>query len=129
VPQSERVTDLANVRILLVEDNERLRRALVRSLEEFGCRVDQAGSGEQALEAVRRGERYGVLLSDIRMPGALNGIALADEVVRISPDTRVLLQSGYYETGSTTYPTLNKPYTLEQLIAALQDLIGARRAF
>jgi CheY-like chemotaxis protein len=113
--------DFSTITVLLVEDNEHLRRMIARSLGVLGCKVAQAANAEDALRQIEGGQACDLLLSDLRMPGDVDGVALADRVVALRPGTRVLLQTGYYENLSERYPLLHKPYTLDELIAAIES--------
>jgi DNA-binding NtrC family response regulator len=118
---------LAGRKILLVEDNERLRKILVRSLEVLGCNVAQAQDARSAMAALVDGVDCELLLTDLRMPGDIDGVELAHRVTRLRPGIRVLLQTGYYENFAADYAVLQKPFTLDQLFAALQSVLGAQR--
>ena len=104
---------------LLVEDNERLRRVLELSLAEIGFEVSSAANGDAARQLLEQGNRPDLLFSDIRMPGQLNGVQLAGWTVAHRPGTRVLLQTGYAEENAGEFAVLRKPFTAEELIAAI----------
>jgi CheY-like chemotaxis protein len=63
------MTESARPRALVVEDDGDLRRAMDRFLERVGFTVATSPSGDHALERVRRGERFALVVSDIHMPG------------------------------------------------------------
>jgi CheY-like chemotaxis protein len=113
--------EFSGLKVLLVEDNDQLRRIMGRSLESLGCEVIAAANAADALTVVRSGRLFDLLLSDIRMPGDMDGVELADSVRAQCPTTRVLLQTGFYENQSTEYLTLNKPFSMEELTAALRS--------
>ena len=84
-----------NATVLVVEDDEPVRRLAVRALERFGYRVLAAGHGEEALAVARAFEGpIALLLTDVVMPG-LSGRELAEQMVALRPDTRVVYMSGY----------------------------------
>jgi CheY-like chemotaxis protein len=83
-------------RILVVEDEESVRTVICEQLQSLGYEVTQVGNGEEALEQLRV-KRFDLLLTDVVMPGRLNGKGLADEVGRRWPDTRIVFMSGYPE--------------------------------
>ena len=87
-------------RILVVEDEEAVRAVIGEQLQSLGYQVAQAGNAEQALEQLRAG-RFDLLLTDVVMPGRLNGKGLSDEVARLWPDTRIVFMSGYPENELT----------------------------
>ena len=80
-------------RILLVEDDEIMRVTLYDRLKKQHWLVDQAVDGREALRLIET-ETYHLVLSDIRMPG-LDGNRLLEEVVRLSPDTDVILMTAF----------------------------------
>src|SRR5690606_38321977 len=81
--------------ILLVEDEERVRRTAASTLRELGYRVVEAGTAATALEALYQVDGLRLLFTDIVMPGFANGYALAREAVRRRPGLRVLYTSAY----------------------------------
>ena len=97
--------------ILVVEDEETLRRNLVRYLEQQGHRVDGFGAAEPAIEAAAQTD-YAVALVDLRLP-AKDGITLAAELAQRSPETAVLLMTAYGSVESV----------IEALRAGVQDYL------
>jgi len=85
-------------RILVVEDEEAVRAIVGEQLRGLGYDVQLAGDAEQAL-ALLRSHRFDLMLTDVVMPGRLNGKGLADEVERSWPGTRVVFMSGYSENA------------------------------
>src|SRR5581483_114083 len=83
-------------RILVVEDEEAVRAIVGEQLRGLGYDVQLAADAEQAL-ALLRTHRFDLMLTDVVMPGRLNGKGLADEVQRSWPGTRVVFMSGYSE--------------------------------
>ena len=81
--------------VLLVEDDEGVRRMTKRVLEEGGYRVLEAANGLAALELLRSTSgRIGLVLTDVVMP-EMSGRDLADRIVELRPGTPVLFTSGY----------------------------------
>src|SRR4029077_7874236 len=87
--QSERST------ILVVEDEILVRLMIAGYLREFGVKVVDAGNAAEATRILRSGEAVEVVFSDIRMPGKMDGIALAKWIARNKPDVGVVLTSGH----------------------------------
>jgi PAS domain S-box-containing protein len=85
-------------RILVVEDEDAVRAIVGEQLRGLGYDVQLAGDAEQAL-ALLRSDRFDLVLTDVVMPGRLNGRGLADEIVRSWPGTRVVFMSGYSENA------------------------------
>jgi DNA-binding response OmpR family regulator len=85
-------------RVLVVDDEGAIRYSVSKTLQRIGYQVDEAASGEEALEALGKQE-YDVVLTDIRMPG-LTGVELLKRIKEISPDAIVILMTGYASLGT-----------------------------
>ncbi|BAL95851.1 hybrid sensor histidine kinase/response regulator [Rubrivivax gelatinosus] len=120
---------LYGVRVLLVEDNPELADVTAGLLDSLGCRVVRARSPEEALALVGDGRRLDVVLSDVVMPGDMDGIALARELRRCLPQLPVVLISGFSSAlqDGHGFPVLAKPCTPEELVRALRQAIDGRR--
>jgi CheY-like chemotaxis protein len=82
-------------RILVVDDEEGIRRSAVRVLSRYGYRVDEATDGEHAMAAIRgAGSPFNLVLTDVMMPG-MGGMALYNALQRQGSPVRVLLMSGH----------------------------------
>ena len=81
--------------ILVVEDDDELRKYAREVLEELGYHVMSAGSGAAALETLNGSHQIDLLLTDVVMPGGMNGRQLADKAVGHRPGLRVLYMTGY----------------------------------
>ena len=121
--------------ILVAEDDDGVRSSVVTQLAELGYRVLAAASGEMALGVLARGEPIDLLLTDVVMPGALNGRGLADQARRIAPELPVLYTSGYTENAIIHHgrldegvALLSKPYRLSQLARAVRSALERPRA-
>jgi PAS domain S-box-containing protein len=114
--------------VLAVEDNERLRRLVVRQLRGLGYRPIAAMNAVEALGFLER-ERVDVLFSDIVMPGPLDGFGLAQQVRERWPLVKVVLTSGFPGTQlgqpDVGLRILTKPYRSEDLGAALREVLGS----
>jgi CheY-like chemotaxis protein len=128
----EAQANAAKARILVVEDDPDVLDVAVESLRILGYDVLTAPDGPSALAVLRRDPDIQILLSDIVMPQGMNGVELAREAVRLRPELRVLLASGYPMAalprhGAAVldeFPFLSKPYRSSQLAAALRGLQG-----
>ncbi len=117
--------------ILVAEDDDGVRASVVTQLAELGYRVLAAHTGEAALHILARGERVDLLFTDVVMPGALNGRALADRARAICPHLRVVFTSGYTENAIIHHgrldqgvTLLSKPYRLAQLAETIRAALG-----
>jgi CheY-like chemotaxis protein len=86
---------LAPGHVLLVEDDPEGAAAIAAVLESFGWVVSQAAGAEAALDLIEADQpRIDVVLADIAMPGAFDGMELAVHLRRMRPDLRVVLMTG-----------------------------------
>ncbi|MFK0271924.1 response regulator [Pseudomonas asiatica] len=120
----------ATQRILLVEDQAALRVVVCEVLEELGYRVDAFENGPAALAHLQAGERPDLLLSDIGLPGGLNGRQLAERCRESHPGLRVLFITGYDESAALSdgqllqgTQVLTKPFELEVLAERVRTLL------
>jgi PAS domain S-box-containing protein len=119
--------------ILVVEDDEALRAYTVELLSELGYRVLEAQSGAAALEIIDREHDLDLLLTDIVMPGGINGRQLADEAVRRQPKLTVLFTTGYTRNAIVHHGRLDpgvqmigKPFSAAELGAKIRVLLDGR---
>ena len=122
---------LGSERILVVEDNDDVRQAVVQLLEGLGYRVTSAESPDAALALLEKDAAYDLLFTDVVMPGTLSAMELAAEARRRRAGIAVLLTSGYArgeipEAGdeSERYPLIAKPYGEEDLATKLRTVLA-----
>ncbi len=122
----ERAATMA--RVLVVEDQEPVRRQACRILEAHGYEVIGAGAAEEALEGW---QPVDVLVTDIVMPG-MTGQQLAQIATERNPDLRVVYMSGHTEdvlvrNGARTrnIAYVQKPFTRTSLVRAVEDALAA----
>ena len=121
-------------RILLVDDEESIRKLLSRMLES-SYDVEVAPDGDAALRLLREPDaHYDLLISDLNMPG-MDGLTLIREAQRINPTLTAIVITGY-STESSAIEALNlgvagyltKPFGTAQVLAAAAKALGARPA-
>ncbi len=109
---------------LLVEDDPEVRKVVRRSLVDLGFAVVEAENGAEAMQILDHTPRIELLLSDVVMPGDIDGRALARHA-RALQVPRVALMSGYApgtaSAADQDVPLLNKPFTPRQLAEFLQN--------
>jgi CheY-like chemotaxis protein len=111
------------VHVLLVEDHVQLRGILEQVLRAHGYRVTAVESADGAVSALESGTTADVVLSDIRMPGRMNGLDLAHWVRAKRPQLAILLQTGFADVDTKDFPLLRKPFTPEELVDRLQSVV------
>jgi two-component system, response regulator PdtaR len=110
--------------ILVVEDDLLVRDMIVEILKEAGFAAYEAANAEEALRALAKGH-IDTVVSDIDMPGEIDGVGLARRIGELKPEVGVILTSG--RSGHALPPRarfLAKPFTarhLLQSVAALSD--------
>jgi two-component system NtrC family response regulator len=107
--------------ILVVDDDELVRRVVTEMLEDCDFSVIEAGSGGEALAMTREQTDVDLVISDVNMPG-MDGLQLISELKSIRPSLPVILMSGR-PYRDRTHPFLAKPFTRQALLACIT---GAR---
>ncbi|TMV13374.1 response regulator [Arenibacterium halophilum] len=117
-------------KILLTEDDAGVLRFITRSLTRLGYEVEAVSNAEDAAALLRR-HSYDLLLTDVVLPGVMNGAELAEIAKSLAPDMPVLFMSGYTENVivhngrlDPDVEFISKPFTREQLASRLAALIG-----
>lgn len=114
--------------VLVVDDDDLVRAGACRSLARLGYRTAAACDGEQALAMLRAGTlSVDLVFTDIRMPGAVDGIELAQIVRREFPQIAVLLTTGFagHRTREACARILYKPYKMTDLESAVREALVA----
>ncbi len=121
------VTPTVGARILLVEDEADLRKILHEHLGNAGYLVTSAASGDDGLDRVKANSKIDVVLTDIVLPGQLNGLGLVRELRKFLPDLPVVYMSGYAQEatvhGNGLRPEdirLTKPISRHALFRAIE---------
>jgi CheY-like chemotaxis protein len=117
--------------ILIVDDDEVVRRTAARLVESLGFTVAVAGDGQEALEVFRaRSDEIRCVMLDLTMP-RMDGEECFRELLALRPDLRIVLSSGYNEQDATQRFVgkglagfLQKPYQLEELSRVLRQVLG-----
>jgi PAS domain S-box-containing protein len=125
-------TPAGSGRILVVEDNDEVRHAVVDMLTGWGYRVVAAENPDVAAAILERDQAFDLLFTDVVMPGSMSAIELAELAQRLQPQIAVLLTSGYArdliaEHDRPDYPLIAKPYRGDELRTRLRNVLAARR--
>ena len=110
--------------VLLVEDDDEVAALTVEMINQLGYDTTRVASAEAALGALADKRAIDIVLSDVMMPGRMNGVDLAQEIRRRRPHLPVLLTSGYAEAASRSAAAhqiriIAKPFRMEELREAL----------
>ena len=118
--------------LLVVEDDDELRQYARGVLEELGYHVMSAESGAAALQTLNGSDQIDLLLTDVVMPGGMNGRQLADKAVRHRPGLRVLYMTGYARNAIIRQGRLDrginmisKPFSFEELASKVRQVLDA----
>lgn len=114
--------------VLIVDDESGVRELLKGRLQHWGCRVDLASDGDEAV-TLYRAWRPDVVLMDLEMPGK-NGIEAATEILQMDPSASIILMTGAWDTSPARRAlerrlvrvVLPKPFHVEQLEMALKQV-------
>ena len=113
--------------VLVAEDDVIVRIVIADDLRLAGFEVIEAGSGTEALAHLSTDRQVDLILSDVHMPGRLNGIDLAEIVKDRFPQTRIILCSGSADAQEMVsisgIPFIDKPYRPEAVIALVVQLL------
>jgi DNA-binding NtrC family response regulator len=112
--------------ILLIEDHPSMGRALMRSLTALGYEVRLVLTADDALRLLKEGFLPHLVLTDIRTPGEHNGLDIAWWVRTNRPTIPVLLQTAFAQEDTADFPILRKPYSIDALSSAIDELLKAR---
>lgn len=125
ISTSDRVR--AKLNILVVDDDEGVRRFVAEGLESFGYHITQAASGADAVTMLDA-ELPDVMIVDFAMPG-MTGIELAEDARRRAPDLPIIMVTGYAEEGVSADTSLithivRKPFKIDALVGVLDMTTG-----
>jgi signal transduction histidine kinase len=116
--------------ILVIEDDETLRRYTVETLNEFGYRVFDAPNCDVALKILQLESNIDLLFTDVVIPGAMNGRQVADEAKKRRPGLKVLFTTGYTRNAIVHHGRLDpgvqlisKPYSPAELGAKIRAVL------
>jgi CheY-like chemotaxis protein len=126
----------ARTTIVLVEDDEFVRRLVSRVLEHEGYRVLGAASGEEGLEVLGNCAEADLLLTDVTLPGELSGIELGRRALEQRGDLRLICMSGYGEedmaedllTAASAAAFIGKPFSPNELLETVGEVLGRPRS-
>jgi two-component system CheB/CheR fusion protein len=132
---TDSVPATGNETILIVEDDDMVRRVTAVALKRLGYKLLEAALGSEGLELCRlHPAGIDLMLTDVVMPGGLNGRQVAEQAMAICPKLKVVLMSGHTTDALVHYgvkqgaPFLQKPFTIHQLAAKVREVLDADAA-
>lgn len=116
------------MKVLVVEDEPLIRLGLASVIEEAGYEVAEAANAGEAIRALERDRTVSLVLTDVDMPGGMDGIRLAHYVRDRWPPVQLIVISGKVGLKPGELPTgarfVSKPYQEPQLLGLVQAMIG-----
>ncbi len=116
--------------MLVVDDEPSVRMLIVDVLEEAGYAVIEAADSIAGLKLLQSNVRIDLLISDVGLPGGMNGRQMADAAREARPDLKVLFITGYAENSvigngrlEPGMQVLTKPFAIETLAARVRQLV------
>jgi PAS domain S-box-containing protein len=126
-PRQRQATVSGDETILVVEDQEQLREYITGILAELGYKVAAAATGAAALALIARRDDFDLLLTDVVLPGGMNGRELSTLALRLRPGLRILFMTGYTQNAivhdgrlDADVALISKPFTFDQLAAKVR---------
>jgi CheY-like chemotaxis protein len=116
------------MKVLVVEDEPLIRMGLASLVEESGYVALEAGNADEAIALMERDPDVAVIITDVDMPGSMDGVRLAHFVRGRWPPIQLVVISGKVGVGSSELPAgarfFSKPCRDDQLLAAVRELSG-----
>jgi PAS domain S-box-containing protein len=117
--------------VLIVDDEPTIRMLVTEVLEEMGYRALEAGDGATALQILQSNAHIDLLVTDVGLPGAMNGRQVADAARATRPDLKVLFITGYAENAvlgngplEPGMELVTKPFGMETLGLRIRDILA-----
>jgi PAS domain S-box-containing protein len=119
--------------VLVIDDEPSVRMLVTEVLQDLGYVAIEAGDGPAGLKIVQSGQRIDLLITDVGLPGGMNGRQVADAARALRPALKVLFITGYAENAVVGNGHLDpgmhimtKPFTLDALASRIRSLIEQR---
>ena len=113
------------LQVLMVEDDVLVASVVTAALEHEGHAVQLCRTADEALPRLAAGETFDVLFTDVMMPGSMTGLELVAWAQEHRPEVPALVATGYSARAiDGSWKSLRKPYTIEQLLEALQASVA-----
>ncbi len=119
--------------VLVVEDDFIIRRLLAEELAEAGMDVVESGTGDTAIDLLRHGTAVDVLITDVEMPGQIDGIGVGRFVRENFPNAAIIYVTGQPDRMKPVDRrggrdiVLAKPYQIADVLSAIGHLLGGEK--
>jgi DNA-binding NtrC family response regulator len=114
--------------VLVVEDDAILRLHALDIVEEAGFTAIEARNADEAIAILERRSDIALLLTDVNMPGSMDGVKLAHAVRNRWPPIKIVVVSGHVQLDESDLPAnsrfFGKPFEAQKMINELRDLIS-----
>ncbi|KQS01848.1 histidine kinase [Sphingomonas sp. Leaf357] len=118
--------------VLVIDDEPTVRMLIVDALSDLGYHCVEAGDGPAGLKILQSGARIDLLITDVGLPGGMNGREVADAARALRSDLRVLFVTGYAENAVLNHghikrgmEVLTKPFAIDELARRVDNLLHA----
>jgi PAS domain S-box-containing protein len=116
--------------VLVVDDEPTIRMLVIEILEELGYTVIEAADGAAAMRVLNTGARIDLLVTDVGLPGPMNGRQVADAALATLPDLKILFITGYAENAvigngqlAPNMALVTKPFAMDILATRIRDML------
>ena len=134
LPVTERIPAIkaeAGETVLIVDDEPTVRMLVADTLAELGFQAIEAGDAASGLQVLSSDVRVDLLITDIGLPGGMNGKQMADRAREKRSDLKILFITGYAENGAFAngylepgMHVLSKPFAIDKLVARIKTIIA-----
>jgi CheY-like chemotaxis protein len=123
---------VAGETVLVVDDEPLVAMLIIDVLEDLGYRAIEAQDSATGLKLVQSDARIDLLITDVGLPGGMNGNQFAEAARRHRPGLKILFVTGYAETGALSrdrleegMEVLTKPFSIDMLTSRIRAMLGA----
>ncbi len=116
--------------VLVIDDEPTIRMLIAEVLEDGGYAAIEAADGPSGLRILQSTQRIDLLITDVGLPGGLNGRQIADAARAVRPDLKVLFITGYAENAAVgnghldrNMQVVTKPFAIEALAAKIREMV------
>ncbi len=117
-------------RVLVIDDEPTVRLLIVDTLDELGYACEEAGDGPSALRILDTSLKIDLLITDVGLPGGMNGRQIAERARQLRPDLKIMFITGYAENAVLNHghiergmQVLTKPFAVSDLTARVERLL------